>query len=425
MLPRHATALARADCSHQPSAWSPAPVSAWRPSTAASANPAGTGLVINEVYGGGGNAGATVQRNDFVELYNPTRPADLAGGHVGRSTARRRARARRRPRYAADRHGAGAASTTSVQCQRRRRQRRGPTPLPTPDATGTDRRGQAARRRQVARWSTGTTVRRHRHDAATIAGATRARRSTMARAAAPRSTSLRDGTAAAARRPDATDARAEPAHRRPARRHRRQRRRLHADGAGTPTHRDATTPSADSADRPHVHAAPIAEIQGTGDDHAAWSARQRHHPGRRHRVVPDAVASTASTSRPPAPTPTRPDASDAIFVYGGSGGSDRPRPSATPSRSTGTVAEFFGLTQITPAHRRGHRTVAAPGRAADQPPAPTAPWAPARRTELARPVRRTRASCFAPTGDFTVTNTFSRPTQRLRRDRPGRRRPSR
>ena len=35
------------------------------------ANPAGTGLVISEVYGGGGNSGATFT-NDFIELYNPT-----------------------------------------------------------------------------------------------------------------------------------------------------------------------------------------------------------------------------------------------------------------------------------------------------------------------------------------------------------------
>jgi 5'-nucleotidase len=35
------------------------------------ANPAGTDLVINEVYGGGGNAGA-VYTNDFIELFNPT-----------------------------------------------------------------------------------------------------------------------------------------------------------------------------------------------------------------------------------------------------------------------------------------------------------------------------------------------------------------
>ena len=39
--------------------------------TTASANPAGTGLVISEAYGGGGNSGAT-WTNDFVELYNPT-----------------------------------------------------------------------------------------------------------------------------------------------------------------------------------------------------------------------------------------------------------------------------------------------------------------------------------------------------------------
>jgi 5'-nucleotidase len=37
----------------------------------ASANPAGTGLVISEVYGGGGNAGAA-RTHDFIELYNPT-----------------------------------------------------------------------------------------------------------------------------------------------------------------------------------------------------------------------------------------------------------------------------------------------------------------------------------------------------------------
>lgn len=37
----------------------------------ASANPAGTGLVINEVYGGGGNAGAAFT-NDFIELHNPS-----------------------------------------------------------------------------------------------------------------------------------------------------------------------------------------------------------------------------------------------------------------------------------------------------------------------------------------------------------------
>src|SRR5687768_14653916 len=40
---------------------------------AASANPDGTGLVINEVYGGGGSTNAAAAyKVDFVELYNPT-----------------------------------------------------------------------------------------------------------------------------------------------------------------------------------------------------------------------------------------------------------------------------------------------------------------------------------------------------------------
>lgn len=48
----------------------------------ATANPAGTGLVINEVYGGGGNSGATF-RSDFIELYNPTNAAiSLAGKSI-------------------------------------------------------------------------------------------------------------------------------------------------------------------------------------------------------------------------------------------------------------------------------------------------------------------------------------------------------
>ena len=43
------------------------------------ANPQGTNVVINEVYGGGGNNNATL-KNDFVELYNPTdQEIDISG----------------------------------------------------------------------------------------------------------------------------------------------------------------------------------------------------------------------------------------------------------------------------------------------------------------------------------------------------------
>ena len=54
--------------------------------TSAQANQAGTGLVISEVYGGGGNTGAPYT-NDFIELYNPTAsPIPVDGWSVqGRS----------------------------------------------------------------------------------------------------------------------------------------------------------------------------------------------------------------------------------------------------------------------------------------------------------------------------------------------------
>ncbi|MDT9592584.1 ExeM/NucH family extracellular endonuclease [Nocardioides zeae] len=41
------------------------------PTSPASANPQGTGLLISEVYGGGGNNGGAF-KNDFIELFNPT-----------------------------------------------------------------------------------------------------------------------------------------------------------------------------------------------------------------------------------------------------------------------------------------------------------------------------------------------------------------
>jgi 5'-nucleotidase len=51
-------------------------------STPAAANPAGSGLVINEVYGAGGNSGA-LYNADFVEILNPTGASiDLLGKYV-------------------------------------------------------------------------------------------------------------------------------------------------------------------------------------------------------------------------------------------------------------------------------------------------------------------------------------------------------
>jgi 5'-nucleotidase len=98
----------------------------------ASANPAGTGLVIDEVYGGGGNTGATY-KSDFVELYNPT-AADIS--LTGLSLQYRSAT------------GTGTANTTVVPLSgsvpahghwllQAATGSGGTTDLPTPDQTGT------------------------------------------------------------------------------------------------------------------------------------------------------------------------------------------------------------------------------------------------------------------------------------------------
>ncbi len=64
----------------------------------ASANPAGTGLVISEVYGAGGNAGAVLDA-DFVELYNPTSAAiSVTGDYVHYRSASTAAPGERRSR---------------------------------------------------------------------------------------------------------------------------------------------------------------------------------------------------------------------------------------------------------------------------------------------------------------------------------------
>ena len=48
----------------------------------------GSNVVINEVYGGGGNSGSTIS-NDFVELYNPTdKDIDLAGWSLAQQSAK-------------------------------------------------------------------------------------------------------------------------------------------------------------------------------------------------------------------------------------------------------------------------------------------------------------------------------------------------
>ncbi|MGW5096010.1 ExeM/NucH family extracellular endonuclease [Streptomyces nodosus] len=94
----------------------------------AHANPAGTGLVINEVYGGGGNSGSTYT-NDYIELFNPTDASvDVRGwavsyysakGNLGGTTAL-----------------SGSVPAHGYYLIQEAQGTGGTTPLPTPDASG-------------------------------------------------------------------------------------------------------------------------------------------------------------------------------------------------------------------------------------------------------------------------------------------------
>ena len=89
-----------------------------------------TNIVISQVYGGGGNSGATL-KNDFIELYNlGSNPVDVTGwtvqyGSSGGSTWFNRtplAGTIQPGHYYLIQEAAGSGGTTN---------------LPTPDATGT------------------------------------------------------------------------------------------------------------------------------------------------------------------------------------------------------------------------------------------------------------------------------------------------
>jgi DNA/RNA endonuclease G (NUC1) len=85
---RQALALAAVlglfSCADAPTAPELAPATLFAPREAAIVYPA---VVISQVYGGGGNSGATF-KNDFIELFNPgSAPVDLTGWRVGYASA--------------------------------------------------------------------------------------------------------------------------------------------------------------------------------------------------------------------------------------------------------------------------------------------------------------------------------------------------
>ena len=99
---------------------------------AAPASAASPDIVISQVYGGGGNAGATF-KNDFIELYNRgTTPVPSTGWSVQYASTAGTTWTAGPPLTG---HDPRRAATTSSQ--EARRHRRHAVDLPTPNATGT------------------------------------------------------------------------------------------------------------------------------------------------------------------------------------------------------------------------------------------------------------------------------------------------
>ena len=219
-----------------------------------------TGLVINEVYAGGGSAGATYT-NKFVELYNPTAAPSTSPGWSCSTAA-----------------PTGTAAAPAYRAHRHRRRRAGTTWSRRPPATaahgaadpGRPPDDREPRRRRARSAGTGTAaVTRRRRTAPAAPGS-----STWSAAPATRFETARPAatvTNATSREPQPAPT---PTTTRP------------TSPIAAP--RPRRTPAAAPADRPPIRpdGATIAEIQGTG---ATTPARRpdRHHRGRRHRGLPD------------------------------------------------------------------------------------------------------------------------------------------
>jgi 5'-nucleotidase len=347
----------------------------------ASANPAGTGLVISEVYGGGGNNGATL-KNDFIELYNPT---DQAIGLSGKSLQYRSAN----PTGTATTPSTSnvVALTGSVPAHGHWLLQAAPgsggtTDLPSPDQTAgaptiSGTAGQVFLANGTAALNPGTGPIAHADVIDFVgwgASATSFEGSAPAAGTGNATSVARTATGAD------TDSNS-------------------ADftvGAPTPEGSGVVAEPPAPADR-----ATIEEIQGTGDT----------SPLVDKRVVTEGVVTasyptgglngfylqTPGTGADAAADTH--EASDAVFVFLGSGAPASAYPTIGRHVSvTGTVTEFRGLTEVT-ADQDGVTAVADPA-------APVTP------VDLTWPGADTRREAYegmlvAPQGPYTVTDNFS------------------
>ena len=273
----------------------------------ATANPAGTGLVISEVYGGGGNSGAQYT-HDFIELYNPTDAAISLTGHT--------------VEYFSSGGGSGGSTvlTGSIPARghylvQQAKGAGGALPLPAPDATGT----------ATMSGTSGSVVLKNATTTLDLVGYG--------------SAALREGTAA----PALSNTTAAT----------RNSARTDTDNNAADFTTAAPAPQNSGAGPVEPPPGPvsrtIAEIQGTG----ATS------PEAGKTVTTQGVVTARYETggyngfviQTPGATPGA--ASHGLFVYGGSGTAGAARAGLVEIgdyvRVTGRVSEFNSLTQITPA----------------------------------------------------------------------------
>ncbi|MEJ7831754.1 MAG: ExeM/NucH family extracellular endonuclease [Nocardioides sp.] len=338
--------------------------------TPASANPTGTGLVINEVYGGGGNTGAQYT-NDFVELYNPTSsPISVAGMSVQYRSAT--------GTTATVTNLAGSVPANGHYLVQ---QAAGTTPaaaLPTPDATGTAAMsGSGGVVLLVPSTTPFTGTGNLAGNPAVLDavgyGTTPTTFETSNTAVALTNTTSGARTAGADSDQNAPD---------------------FSEGAPAPQNSGATPPPPPPP--PPGTAKTIAEIQGNattspeaGNTVITQGVVTAQYPGSLNGLY----IQTAGTGSGADATP---GASDGVFVFG-SNIDETPFAVGDSVEVTGLVSESFGLTQVTPAS--GGVTEL------------TAPLAPVTPLAAAYPTTATdrethESELFAPAGPFTVTNAF-------------------
>ena len=249
---------------------------------AAPAFAASPDVVIAQVYGGGGNSGATLT-NDYIELYNRgTTAVDLTGWSVQYASA------------------AGTSWQVTAAVRQHRAGRRlpgrqesagtgGTDALPTPDATGVDRDERGQRQGRSGHRPHRADLRRDVLERRRRARLRRLRRRERLRDRGRTRPVQHHGRSARGGRRD---------------RHRQQRRRLHRRCADTARTRPATDQGGGGGNPPPTSALDPRH-PGRGAPLAAGRAEGHRGAGRRHRGQHATVSGSRTRSPTPTPRPAR------------------------------------------------------------------------------------------------------------------------